>query len=514
MEPGSHDAARGGPSDTADAILRELGNVHRALRERWEADELRLAQLQQRLDRARGSLSYRLGAALLQTRVSWAGLRSLGGALHELGREARGRRRMAALRPSPGRVPAAAADSPRARVAGDIARALSRAKGGTELRVLHFSREFSRPSETFTYDVIRGLDALPNVDNHVMFFARELEQERPYAKTIQLHGCTRVELEAATPNLVELVELVLDGLRPQLIHCHFGWAGLPLVRILRQRSVRLPVVITMHGTDVNTWPERHAWYRDALAEAASDPGVWFTTHTETYRGKLAALRVAPQRVEVIPNSFAPTFEEADRPPWCLPGGHLRVICVARMDIWKGHEYLLRGFAQFRQQHYPNASLTLVGEGIRLADMQRLAKELGVARHVRFRGRVAHAEIPLLLQNHDVYVQPSIKHPSTHQEEGQPIAVLEAAASGMPVIVTDTGGLPETVQLGPYAGSAIVVPPCEAAAIASALAELVAAGGASEGRRAYVRTVREKHGQGRQVMHTVKLYRRACSARST
>jgi glycosyltransferase involved in cell wall biosynthesis len=395
----------------------------------------------------------------------------------------------------------------------DIAHALAHRKKGAQHRVLHFSNAFSVPSETFTYDVITGLEEYETLDNYVMCFDRQLVRERPYEKTIELRGSVRDELEAFEPRTMAKIEQVLDRIAPELVHCHFGWVGIPLALYLARQGRELPLVITMHGTDVNMWPARHAWYSDALKSVGDKPWLSFTTHSEVYREKLVHLGVRAAQIEVIPNSFDPKFGQGRARHAFSAGDHLRVISVARMDIWKGHEHLIRGFAMFLRESYSNASLTLVGYGPEEPKLRELVLRLGVQEQVRFYGRAQHYEVPVLLRNHDVYVQPSIRHPETLQEEGQPIAVLEAIASGIPVIVTDTGGMGETVRVGNLEGSAWIIPDKSDAAIAQALSTVVASTPEPRVRAAYVAGIVQKHARHGQLTRTAAVYARALAGRA-
>jgi glycosyltransferase involved in cell wall biosynthesis len=390
---------------------------------------------------------------------------------------------------------------------GDLERALRRRKAGASVRVLHLSNAFSVPSETFTYDVLTGLERMPELDNYVIFFKRELERERPFPKSIQLHGSSRADLERGEPRLLENLERVLEALRPDVIHCHFGWVGIPLVRWMETRARPIPIVVTMHGTDVNMWPGRHPWYIDALKGLGSQPWVAVTTHTETYRNKLERLGVPPLVVEVIPNSFDPMFLAELDVRESEPRSHFRIISVARMDVWKGQSYLIDAFAEFVSKVDRNAALTLVGYGQEERALRAQIQQRGLRENVRFYGRASHHEIPVLLRHHDVYVQPSIRHPETLQEEGQPIAVLEAIASGLPVVVTDTGAMAETVRVGAHDGVAYVVPDKDPHALFQALTQLRASPPKPARVRRYVDGIVAKHAQGSQLSATARVYGR-------
>ncbi len=99
---------------------------------------------------------------------------------------------------------------------------------------------------------------------------------------------------------------------------------------------------------------------------------------------------------------------------------------------------LRAFARV-QARLPDASLTVVGSGSQDAALRRLAENLGL-RHVTFAGRVAPEQIPHYYADADVYVQtPSI--------DNLPLSVLEAFASGLPVVATAVGGVPTMLADG-------------------------------------------------------------------
>jgi glycosyltransferase involved in cell wall biosynthesis len=100
--------------------------------------------------------------------------------------------------------------------------------------------------------------------------------------------------------------------------------------------------------------------------------------------------------------------------------------------------VLRAFARIQARH-PDATLTLVGTGSQDAALRRLAAELRV-RHVTFAGRVPPSEIARYYADADIYIQaPSI--------DNMPLSVLEAFASGLPVVSTGVGGIPTILTPG-------------------------------------------------------------------
>ena len=139
----------------------------------------------------------------------------------------------------------------------------------------------------------------------------------------------------------------------------------------------------------------------------------------------------------IPNGvetklFAPPSDEAKRP--------FTIICVARLIERKGQHHLLRALAQVRVNCAHPVRLIFVGTGDAEAQLRELADSLQVADAVTFKGFVSREQMPPLYREADVFVLPS-------QQEGMSIALLEAMASGLPVIVTETGGTAELVTQG-------------------------------------------------------------------
>jgi glycosyltransferase involved in cell wall biosynthesis len=116
----------------------------------------------------------------------------------------------------------------------------------------------------------------------------------------------------------------------------------------------------------------------------------------------------------------------------------RLLCTRNLEPMYNVSCVLRAFARI-QQHYPDATLTLVGGGSQETALRAEAAALDL-RNVTFVGRVPPSEIPRYYADADIYVQaPSI--------DNMPLSVLEAFASGMPVVSTNAGGVPAILRHG-------------------------------------------------------------------
>lgn len=118
-------------------------------------------------------------------------------------------------------------------------------------------------------------------------------------------------------------------------------------------------------------------------------------------------------------------------------GDFLLASVGRLVGWKGVDVIIKAL-----QGLPDhVRYVVIGDGPHKADLIELARATGVAQRVRFLGAVSHAELPKLLSNCDIFVQPS------KGEEAFGISVVEAMACGLGVLASDNGGLPEIVVDG-------------------------------------------------------------------
>lgn len=145
----------------------------------------------------------------------------------------------------------------------------------------------------------------------------------------------------------------------------------------------------------------------------------------------AKLRVV--RCGIDADAFRPVARPEPR------GGSMRVLHVGRLVPVKGHAILLEALAELTAAGI-NVTATLVGDGPERANLERLAEELGLADQVTFAGSVGQDEIRSHYACADVFCLPSFA-------EGVPVVLMEAMASGLPVVATRVTGVPELVEEG-------------------------------------------------------------------
>jgi glycosyltransferase involved in cell wall biosynthesis len=145
-----------------------------------------------------------------------------------------------------------------------------------------------------------------------------------------------------------------------------------------------------------------------------------------------------------------------------------VLHVARLVAVKGTQYLLRAFAAVTPR-FPDARLVVIGEGPLRRSLERLATTLGIEDRVQFLGALRHSEVLAWMRRAAMLVLPGIRT-ATGRIEGLGMVLLEAAATGVPVIGSGVGGIPECIVDGQ---SGFLVPQRDAGALAERMGVLLA-----------------------------------------
>lgn len=144
-------------------------------------------------------------------------------------------------------------------------------------------------------------------------------------------------------------------------------------------------------------------------------------------------------------------------------GSLRLLAVGRLRAKKGYATALRAVAALRKAGL-NCALDIVGYGPDEAELRALTMELGIADAVFFLGKRSHRELQQIYREHAIFLAPS-EITEDGDRDGIPNVVLEAMASGMPVIASAVSGIPEAITHGE---DGWLVPPADAATLAEAL----------------------------------------------
>ena len=249
--------------------------------------------------------------------------------------------------------------------------------------------------------------------------------------------------------------------RPDILHAHTILPDGFSAALLSARF-DLPVVCTVHGSDIKIHPRRN-W-------ATMWSTKWALKRTRTLVAvsqdlKTEAERLgATGRIEVVHNGadhrvFSPIPKLEARNRLGLPADLPLILFLGNLVPIKGVEFLLDALANLREF---KPVLALAGDGELSGALRARARNLGIEDCCRFPGTVSHSTVAIWLSAADCMVLPSLS-------EGMPTAVAEAMLCRVPVVATSVGGTPEIVE---HKKTGLLVPPRNSQALTNAIAQLL------------------------------------------
>jgi glycosyltransferase involved in cell wall biosynthesis len=231
------------------------------------------------------------------------------------------------------------------------------------------------------------------------------------------------------------------------------------------RAAGIPHVTTFFGVEL-TWLRRQLPFLAPVVRAIvrrSDAATVISSHTAR-----ELRRVAPgSRIRTIPFGAALKPDAGgERAAERSGDGPFQLLFVGRLVERKGVSVLLRALAQLGSDREVHA--TVVGEGPLASALKREAEELGLGPRVTFTGSVTEQELGRLYGSCDAFVLPAIED-SKGDVEGLGVVLIEALLHRLPVIASESGGIPDIVRNGE---TGLLVEPGEPAALADAVRRLM------------------------------------------
>jgi len=226
------------------------------------------------------------------------------------------------------------------------------------------------------------------------------------------------------------------------------------------------IVISVHGGEIRETLRGGRLERWLMARLLMTADAIVSPSAEL-AGDVARLAPRAKPVDVIPNGVCEETLRAERDPsFVLPNGLASgrfILNVATFEHKKSHDVLLEAFVRVAARH-PDVHLVLVGRATPGVErVQGRIAATGLADRIHLFCNVPHRRIPTFLAHATVFCLPS-------RSEGHPLAILEAAAYGLPVVATPVGGIPETI---PDEQHGILVPVDDSEALAAGLDRILA-----------------------------------------
>jgi colanic acid/amylovoran biosynthesis glycosyltransferase len=316
-----------------------------------------------------------------------------------------------------------------------------------------FVGTFLKPEMWHVFNQVRGLRQFEskvitrerlNADRFPMESVWEVPTKlRPWWSWERAMGkWVRGELPIIYRGQLEGTRSLLEELKTDLVHVYFGHEATRLAPLFSQRLWTSPWVVSFHGADLGRYVvrPRDAEQLPAVFESCSI----VLARCDYFRPILESLGCPPNKIR-INRTHVPTehFPAIVRPP--PDQGRWHWLQAGRMIPKKGFSTTLRAFAEFRRA-YPQARLTLAGDGPQRQELEEQVRREGWAEAVSFPGFIGRQELADLMRDAHFFLHPS-ETDSQRDIEGVPNSLLEAMATGLVCAATRHAGIPEVVQDG-------------------------------------------------------------------
>lgn len=307
-------------------------------------------------------------------------------------------------------------------------------RGGAEMQVFHLAKGFR--DRGWIAEVISMLSGGSLVDDF-----------RDAGIPLQQLGICR---GVPDPRAISRLRKIIHNYRPDVVHSHMVHANL-LARLTRV-ICRMPVLVTTahNMTEGRRWTEIAYRVTDPLGDLTT---IICNAAAERY---VKVGSVPSERLTVVANGLPveqfgpdPASRAAIRQELGI-GDEFVWLAVGRIEPPKDYTNLINAIARMRTDR---SMLLIAGDGPLRVQIEGLARELKVSDRIRFLG--IRKDVPMLMSAADGYVMSSAW-------EGLPMVLLEAAASGLPIVATNVGGNAEVVRDGV---SGYLVPPSDPCALA-------------------------------------------------
>ncbi len=241
------------------------------------------------------------------------------------------------------------------------------------------------------------------------------------------------------------------------IHAHFAH-GPASVALIASKISGIPYSFTAHANDIFVYK----WDLKEKIHSAKFV-VTISKFNKNYLSGLAN-HEDQKKIYVIPCGVDPA--QYSREELSADGG-VTILTVARLVEKKGIRYLIKA-CDYLKKWGISFRCKIIGEGDQSKELQALVKRLGLEQHVFFLGALESEEVRSQLKEADIFVLPSIRGKDGDQD-GIPVSLMEAMATGIPCVSTYVSGIPELIQ---NFKNGRLVPPGKPGKLAKVLAELI------------------------------------------
>lgn len=332
-----------------------------------------------------------------------------------------------------------------------------------EMRILHVTKKYP-DALGGDAEVVSSLEKQQKMQNHEVFIITSncftIRNKKNVFKLGVRDNPSNLD-RISIKRFLSLIFLLFFGfknlkrIRPDIIHSHSVDMG--FVISLPARFYRIPVIHTCHYFSFPS--EEISSIKKFLEKFCLKYGKFKNIITVDKKGVDFLKEFRIKNVIYIPNGvdikrFNKITVEKDEKK-------IKFLYTGRLEKQKGIEHLFEACVILRKIN-KNFKVLLVGDGSRKKHLEGLNKKLNLNNHVFFLGKLYGDDLVRIYHESHVFILPSLW-------EGLPLTLLEAWASGLPVIVTDVGGIPDVCM---NEENGLIVPPKNPQAISSTMLALI------------------------------------------
>lgn len=225
----------------------------------------------------------------------------------------------------------------------------------------------------------------------------------------------------------------LHGREIRHLHNHFSNAG-ATVGLLAATQAGITWSVTLHGSaDFDSSTTAKLWKKIELAKFVICVSEFGRQLAIKKSGERYADKISIARCGIDLSKFSYNDSPRLTPPW-------KIITVGRLSPEKAHSGLITAYSLLPPHQQSRCNLEIIGEGPERQALEARIADLKLADHIQLPGSATEAEVSKALQNADLFVLSSLI-------EGLPVVIMEAMATGVPVIAPRIAGIPELIEDG-------------------------------------------------------------------
>lgn len=239
------------------------------------------------------------------------------------------------------------------------------------------------------------------------------------------------------------IERKLNDIKPNILHFHFGTDAGMYYKIIKYSNI--PSVVSFYGYDCSSFPVSYFGFgKRFLNNRVFRNATAIFAMSEDMKRDLVKIGCPENKIiihyygtDVKRFSYIPRIEKNIN--------RIKLLIISNLSEYKGHRFLFKTLKKLVEDGIDNFHLKVIGSGIQENDLKKVVCESGLSNYVTFAGAVKYASKEMIgeLENADIFVHPSVTYNGV--KEGIPGAIIEAMASGLPVVSTFHAGIPYVIE---------------------------------------------------------------------